>query len=99
MLELVEGPTLSERLVAGPLPVRVALELACQVGEAIEAAHQKQVVHRDLKPANIKLSASGNVKVLDFGIAKALSEEGAEGEEVSLTAWGTAPRCWARPPT
>ncbi|MCC7178022.1 MAG: serine/threonine-protein kinase [Acidobacteria bacterium] len=88
VLELVEGPTLSERLVAGPLPVRVALELARQVGEAIEAAHQKQVVHRDLKPANIKLSASGNVKVLDFGIAKALSEEGAEGEEVSLTGTG-----------
>jgi len=88
VLELVEGPTLSERLVAGPLPVRVALDLARQVAEAIEAAHQKQVVHRDLKPANIKLSASGNVKVLDFGIAKAVSEEGAEGGEASLTGTG-----------
>jgi len=90
VLELVEGPTLSERLVAGPLPVRVALAMARQVGEAIEAAQQKQVVHRDLKPANIKLSAAGNVKVLDFGIAKALSDESTDAGAPSLT--GTGPR-------
>jgi hypothetical protein len=90
VLELVKGPTLSERLVAGPLPVGTALEFARQVAEAIEAAQQKSVVHRDLKPSNIKLSAAGNVKVLDFGIAKAVSDDGTDTGEPSLT--GTGPR-------
>jgi len=71
VLELVEGPTLADRLQAGALPVPEALAVARQIGEALEAAHQKAVVHRDLKPANIKLTPGGIVKVLDFGIAKA----------------------------
>ncbi len=71
VLELVEGQTLSERLVRGPLPVQESLELALQIAEALEAAHEKGVIHRDLKPANIKVTSEGKVKVLDFGLAKA----------------------------
>ena len=69
VMELVEGPTLQERLAGGPLPIGVALDIARQIAEALEAAHEKGIVHRDLKPANIKLSAAGTVKVLDFGLA------------------------------
>jgi Tol biopolymer transport system component len=91
VLELVEGPTLAERLAEGPVPLAQALEIGRQIAEAIAAAHEKSVVHRDLKPANIKLSPSGLVKVLDFGIAKALTtEEGEAAPEPSLT--GTGPR-------
>jgi serine/threonine-protein kinase len=72
VLELVEGPTLADRLTTGPLPVKEALELAQQIAEALEAAHEHGIVHRDLKPANIKVRADGTVKVLDFGLAKAL---------------------------
>jgi hypothetical protein len=70
-LELVEGEDLKERLARGPIPVDEALELATQVAEALEEAHNKGIVHRDLKPANVKLTADGKVKVLDFGLAKA----------------------------
>ncbi|HYV42469.1 MAG TPA: protein kinase [Thermoanaerobaculia bacterium] len=73
VLELVEGETLAERLVRGPLPVEEALEVARQVAEALEAAHERGIVHRDLKPANVKLTPGAQVKVLDFGLAKALS--------------------------
>jgi TolB-like protein len=72
VLELVEGPTLADRLLRGPLALREALEIAVQIARAIEAAHARGVVHRDLKPANIKLARNGHVKVLDFGIAKDL---------------------------
>ena len=72
VMELVEGPTLADRLAQGPLPVREALDTACQIAEAIEAAHEKNVIHRDLKPANVKFAADGSVKVLDFGLAKAV---------------------------
>ena len=72
VLELIEGPTLADRLAEGPLPIREALILARQVVEALEAAHQKGIVHRDLKPANIKLAREG-AKVLDFGLAKVAS--------------------------
>jgi serine/threonine-protein kinase len=75
VMELVEGPTLSERIGQGALPVEEALEIARQIGDALEAAHEKGVVHRDLKPANIKLTAEGRVKVLDFGLAKAMAGE------------------------
>ena len=70
VLELVEGPTLAERLLAGPIPVAEALTIAAQIAEALEAAHEKGIVHRDLKPANIKITPAGVVKVLDFGLAK-----------------------------
>jgi len=72
VMELVEGPTLAERIAKGPIPIPEALEIARQIAEALEAAHEKGIVHRDLKPANIKLTADGKVKVLDFGLAKAL---------------------------
>ena len=70
VLELVEGETLADRIARGSLPVKQALEIAKQICEALEAAHDKSIVHRDLKPANIKLQADGTIKVLDFGLAK-----------------------------
>ncbi len=70
VLELVEGPTLAERIAGGPVPIDEALVIASQVAAALGAAHEKGIVHRDLKPANVKLTASGAVKVLDFGLAK-----------------------------
>jgi len=74
-MELVEGPDLSDRLISGTLPVAEALDVALQLAEAVEAAHEKGIVHRDLKPANIKINTEGRVKVLDFGLAKALSDD------------------------
>ena len=71
VLELVEGPTLADRVVHGPIPLDEALAIAFQIGEALDAAHSQGVVHRDLKPSNIKVRADGTVKVLDFGLAKA----------------------------
>lgn len=70
VMELVEGPTLADRLKSGPIPVDEALEIARQIAAALEAAHEKPVIHRDLKPANIKIRPDGLVKVLDFGLAK-----------------------------
>lgn len=75
VMELVEGPTLAERIEKGALPADEALGIAMQIAEALEAAHGQGIVHRDLKPANIKLRPDGTVKVLDFGIAKALEPE------------------------
>ena len=72
VLELVEGPTLAERIAQGPIPLDEALPIAKQIADALEAAHERGVIHRDLKPANIKVKAAGMVKVLDFGLAKAL---------------------------
>ncbi len=69
-LELVEGPTLDDRIAEGPIPVAEALAIARQIVDALEAAHEAGIVHRDLKPANIKLRPDGTVKVLDFGLAK-----------------------------
>jgi eukaryotic-like serine/threonine-protein kinase len=92
VLELVEGPTLAERLRAGALPVREALEVARQIAEALEAAHERGVVHRDLKPANVKLTPDGVVKVLDFGIAKMRAPlEDAAVEASTVTTMGTRP--------
>ena len=76
-MELVPGEDLAARLARGPIPVDEALPIARQVAEALEAAHEKGIVHRDLKPANVKLDDEGRVKVLDFGIAKAVAGEGA----------------------
>ena len=72
VLELVEGPTLADRLTEGAVPVEEALPIARQIAEALEAAHEKSIIHRDLKPANIKVRPDGTVKVLDFGLAKSL---------------------------
>ncbi len=78
MLELVEGPTLADRIAQGPIPLDEALPMAAQMAEALEAAHERGVIHRDLKPANIKLRPDGVVKVLDFGLAKAVEPIGVE---------------------
>ncbi len=72
VLELVEGPTLAERIAQGPIPLDDALPIARQIAGALDAAHERGIIHRDLKPANIKLRLDGAVKVLDFGLAKAL---------------------------
>jgi serine/threonine-protein kinase len=79
VLELVEGPTLADRIAQGALPLEDALPIARQIADALEAAHEQGIVHRDLKPANIKLRPDGTVKVLDFGLAKALSRNEASG--------------------
>ncbi|HEV8384607.1 MAG TPA: protein kinase, partial [Candidatus Acidoferrales bacterium] len=76
-MELVEGPTLAERIALGPILLEEALPLGKQIAEALEYAHEKGIIHRDLKPANIKLTHEGQVKVLDFGLAKALSDDSA----------------------
>ena len=75
VLELVEGETLAERIQKGALPVEESLKIALQMAEALEAAHEKGIIHRDLKPANVKITPEGKVKVLDFGLAKALEDE------------------------
>jgi serine/threonine-protein kinase len=72
VMELIEGPTLADRIARGPIPIDEALPLAREIGEALEAAHDRGIVHRDLKPANIKITSDGDVKVLDFGLAKAV---------------------------
>src|SRR5437867_3505121 len=77
VLELVEGETLADRIARGPIPVEEAFDIAKNICEALEAAHEKGIIHRDLKPANVKITPDGKVKVLDFGLAKAL--EGTSG--------------------
>src|SRR5881296_321801 len=92
VLELVEGDTLHDRLRRGPLPLSEALAVAQQIAEALESAHERGIIHRDLKPSNIKITPDGVVKVLDFGLAKALAAEGS-GPDLSksptMTADGT----------
>jgi serine/threonine-protein kinase len=83
VLELVEGPTLADRIAQGPIPLEETLALAKQILDALEAAHEHGIVHRDLKPANVKVRADGMVKVLDFGLAKVL--EPADASSVAAT--------------
>ncbi len=80
VLELIEGDTLADRLKQGPIPVEESLQLALQITEALEAAHDKGVIHHDLKPANIKITPDGKVKVLDFGLAKAFAGDAADAD-------------------
>jgi len=89
VLELVDGETLAERIAHGPLPLSAALAIAGQIADALQAAHDKGIIHRDLKPANIALTADGQVKVLDFGLAKAM--EGAPASSSSLHAATLSP--------
>ncbi len=88
-MELVEGDDLSERIEARPLPLEEALDIAGQIAAALEEAHDKGIVHRDLKPANIKVTPDGKVKVLDFGLAKALT--GDQGTSGALTELSLSP--------
>ena len=78
-MELVEGEDLSQRIARGAIPLDEALPIARQIAEALEAAHEQGIIHRDLKPANIKVRADGTVKVLDFGLAKAMEPAGRIG--------------------
>ena len=91
VLELVEGPTLADLISKGPIPIDEALPIAKQIAEALEAAHEAGVIHRDLKPANIKVREDGTVKVLDFGLAKALDPNptGDPSQSPTLTAAAT----------
>jgi Tol biopolymer transport system component len=75
IMELVDGPTLADRIAAGPIPIDEALPIAREIAEALEYAHERGIIHRDLKPANIKVKPDGTVKVLDFGLAKAVTED------------------------
>ena len=81
VMELVEGEDLSAHIARGPMPLADALPIARQIAEALEAAHEQGIVHRDLKPANVKVRADGTVKVLDFGLAKAMDPAGASSAE------------------
>jgi serine/threonine protein kinase len=91
VMELVEGPTLADRIAQGPIPVDEALAIAKQIAEALEAAHEQGIIHRDLKPANIKLRPDGTVKVLDFGLAKALEPMAAAGMNATASPTITSP--------
>ena len=79
VMELVEGEDLSQRIARGAIPLDEALPIAKQIAEALEAAHEQGIIHRDLKPANIKVRADGTVKVLDFGLAKAMGPSEGDG--------------------
>src|SRR6202047_5553631 len=93
VMELVDGPTLADRIASGAIPLDESLKIAAQIADALEAAHDKGVVHRDLKPANVKVRQDGTVKVLDFGLATALQstarEPGTSANSPTLTMGAT----------
>ena len=91
VMELVEGADLAQRIAQGPIPLDEALPIARQIAEALEAAHEAGIIHRDLKPANIKLRPDGTVKVLDFGLAKALEPTSAASANVTASPTITTP--------
>jgi serine/threonine protein kinase len=90
-MELVEGDDLSQRIARGAIPLDEALPIAQQMAEALEAAHEQWIIHRDLKPANIKVRPDGTVKVLDFGLAKALDPASASSPEAMNSPTITSP--------
>jgi serine/threonine-protein kinase len=90
-MELVEGDDLSQRIAKSAIPIDEALPIAKQIAEALEAAHEQGIIHRDLKPANIKVRADGAVKVLDFGLAKAIEPTGVASPSVSESPTITTP--------
>jgi eukaryotic-like serine/threonine-protein kinase len=91
VMELVEGDDLSQRIAGGAIPLDEALPIAKQIAEALEAAHEQGIIHRDLKPANIKVRPDGTVKVLDFGLAKAMDSAAASSPGMSMSATITTP--------
>ena len=91
VMELVEGPTLADRISQGAIPIDEALPIALQIAEALEAAHEQGIIHRDLKPANIKVRSDGTVKVLDFGLAKAMEPAAGPSPSVSQSPTITTP--------
>ena len=91
VMELVEGEDLSQRIARGAIPLDEALPIAKQIAEALEAAHEQGIIHRDLKPANIKVRPDGTVKVLDFGLAKAMEPAGVASPSVSQSPTITTP--------
>ena len=106
VLEFVDGPTLADRLAAGPLPLDQATAIGRQIAAGLEAAHEHGIVHRDLKPANIALRPDGAVKLLDFGLAKVVQPAPLIGSDIAspspaITAsrYATRGSCSDRPPT
>ena len=91
VMELVEGPTLADRIAQGPIPIDEALPIAKQIAEALEGAHEQGIIHRDLKPANVKVRTNGTVKVLDFGLAKAMEPAHTAASSISMRATITTP--------
>jgi serine/threonine protein kinase/Tol biopolymer transport system component len=91
VMELVEGETLGDRLKRGPLPLEEAIDMARQIAEALEVAHERQIVHRDLKPGNIKVAPDGKLKVLDFGLAKVSSQPGGANASPASEGFSNSP--------